>query len=229
MAARGRQQGDIATTSGRRMMGISKNNKQAVSHESVTQRSREALAVVPPVSWLATRGGHTRSKSKSRSMIHQYQVMAAYNRQVNRQFYAACAQLDDAARRQNRGAFFGSIHGTLNHLLLVDRLWLGGFTQNPVAFTSLDEELFGEFDELHRERQRTDDDIVAWAASLSDDWLSAPYGDRLTFPAWLAVTHFFNHQTHHRGQLSALLSQCGQDYGVTDLPWVEGMAKLAMA
>lgn len=162
-------------------------------------------------------------------MMQQYQLLAAYNRQVNLQFYAACAQLDDAARRQDRGAFFRSIHGTLNHLLLVDRLWLGGFTQNPVAFKSLDEELFADFDELRRERVRTDDAIVEWAESLTTDWLNAPYGDRLTFPAWLAVTHFFNHQAHHRGQLSALLSQCGQDYGVTDLPWVEGMAELAMA
>lgn len=160
-------------------------------------------------------------------MLQQYRVMAAYNQQVNRQFYAACGALSDAERKQDRGAFFVSIHGTLNHLLLVDRLWLGGFTGNSVAFGSLDEELYADFAELRAERERTDVDIVAWADALDMEELEAPYNERLTFPKWLAVTHFFNHQTHHRGQLSALLSQCGLDYGVTDIPWVAGMAALA--
>jgi len=160
-------------------------------------------------------------------MPQQYRLLAAYNQQVNRQFYAACASLSDAELKQGRGAFFSSIHGTLNHLLLVDRLWLGGFTGNTVAFGSLDEELYADFAELRAERKRTDADIVAWAATLETEGLEAPFNERLTIPKWLAVAHFFNHQTHHRGQLSALLSQCGLDYGVTDIPWVEGMAELA--
>lgn len=153
--------------------------------------------------------------------------MAAYNRQVNKQFYAACAGLDDAARKADRQAFFRSIHGTLNHLLLVDRLWMGGFTEDPVAFGTLDEELYSEFAELRAAREAMDDTIVTWADGLSQDWLDAPFNERLDFPRWLAVSHFFNHQTHHRGQLSALLSQCGADYGVTDIPWVPGMADVA--
>lgn len=160
-------------------------------------------------------------------MLQQYRVMAAYNRQVNRQFYAACASLTEAELKQDRRVFFTSIHGTLNHLLLVDRLWLGGFTDEPVAFGSLDEELYADFDELRAERERTDDDIVTWADTLTPAKLEAPMNNRLTFPMWLAVTHFFNHQTHHRGQVSALLGQCGLDYGVTDIPWVEGMAARA--
>ena len=162
-------------------------------------------------------------------MIQQYRVMAAYNRQVNQQFYDACAQLNDAQRKQDRQAFFSSIHGTLNHLLLVDRLWLGGFTDNPVAFSSLDAELYADFDELRAERELTDTDILGWTDTLTMEQLEAPFHERLNFPKWLAVTHFFNHQTHHRGQLSALLSQCGLDYGVTDVPWVPGMAALARA
>jgi uncharacterized damage-inducible protein DinB len=153
-------------------------------------------------------------------MRQQYRTLAAYNRQVNNQFYD---------RKRSRGAFFRSIHGTLNHLLLVDRLWLGGFTDNQVAFGSLDEELYADFDELTRERRRTDADIVAWADTLTQKRLDEPFNERLTFPTWLAVTHFFNHQTHHRGQLSTMLSQCGIDYGVTDLPWVDGIAAIASA
>jgi uncharacterized damage-inducible protein DinB len=153
--------------------------------------------------------------------------MAAYNRQVNRQIYAACESLSETELKQERGAFFKSIHGTLNHLLLVDRLWLGGFTGETVAFGSLDEELHANFAELCEGRERTDAEIIAWADTLTPSALAEPFNERLTFPRWLAVMHFFNHQTHHRGQLSALLSQCGLDYGVTDIPWVEGMAELA--
>lgn len=161
-------------------------------------------------------------------ILQQYRVMAAYNQRMNQQFYTACAELGDAQRKQDRSVFFNSIHGTLNHLLLVDRLWLGGFTDKPAAFGSLDEELYAGFDELRAERQLTDADILAWVETLTIDKLQAPFNERLGFPFWLTVTHFFNHQAHHRGQLSALLGQCGLDYGVTDMPWVEGIAALAI-
>jgi len=160
-------------------------------------------------------------------MLKQYRVMAAYNRQMNRQFYSACAKLSEAERKQDRHVFFSSIHGTLNHLLLVDRLWLGGFTDNPQAFAALNTELYADFDELRAERERTDADILTWVETLTVEKLEAPFDERLDFPMWLTVTHFFNHQTHHRGQLSALLGQSDLDYGVTDIPWVAGMAELA--
>jgi len=161
-------------------------------------------------------------------MLQQYRVLAAYNKQMNQQFYAACAKLEEAELFRDRQVFFRSIYGTLNHLLLVDRLWLGSFTNNPLAFSSLDDELYSEFTELSTERERTDDDIMAWVESLTPEQLEVPFNDNLAFPLWLAVTHFFNHQTHHRGQLSAMLSQCGHDYGVTDIPWVTGIAEIAM-
>ena len=160
-------------------------------------------------------------------MLQQYRVMAAYNQQMNKQFYAACATLGNEELRADRGAFFKSVLGTLNHLLLVDRLWLGGFRKSPVAYGSLDEELYSDFSELRTERERMDADIVTWADGLTMEQLGAPFNEHLSFPTWLTVTHFFNHQTHHRGQLSALLGQCGLDYGVTDIPWVDGMGKLA--
>ncbi len=157
-------------------------------------------------------------------MVQQFRTLAAYHRTMNRQFYAACAGLDEAELRKDRGAFFKSIFGTLNHMLLTDRLWFGGFTGNPVAFSSLDDELYANFEELRAERERTDAEIEAWVETLTTEALQEPFNESLRYPLWLTVTHFFNHQTHHRGQLSALLSQCGVDYGTTDLPWVEGIA-----
>lgn len=164
----------------------------------------------------------------------QARLMAAYNRWMNQRLYAVCAELSDAERRQDRGAFFGSIHGTLNHLLLTDNLWLSRFGERPFQVGSLDQELFADFAALRAERESTDRRIDAWAATLSEAALTAdleytslarPGTKRV--PLWIAATHFFNHQTHHRGQLTALLSQCGKDYGVTDVIGVPEMASFA--
>lgn len=150
--------------------------------------------------------------------------MAAYNQWMNDRLYAVCAEIDDAERRRDRGAFFKSIHGTLNHILLADRVWLGRFTGEPFRVDSLAQELCHDFDDLWRERKRTDEEILRWAGNLTDEVLSGTFRyTSFTRPAphrremWLVVAHFFNHQTHHRGQLTALLNQCGKDYGVTDL------------
>lgn len=154
----------------------------------------------------------------------QVQDLAAYNRWMNQRLYAVCSELTDAQRRQDRGAFFKSIHGTLNHLLLADRIWLGRFLDAPYPADRLDRELYADFAELRREREITDRDLVDWAATLTEATLagvlrytgvSSPVPRR--YELWLAVTHLFNHQTHHRGQLTVLLNQCGKDYGVTDL------------
>lgn len=156
-------------------------------------------------------------------------LMAAYNRAINERLYAACEKLPDDERRRDRRAFFRSIHGTLNHLLLTDRLWFGGFTGQPVRFSSLDEELCRNFDELCRERSITDANICEWAKTLTAAELAAPLksgSKEMSHPLWVFVAHFFNHQAHHRGQVSALLSQAGVDYGVTDLPWVPGVVEV---
>lgn len=154
-------------------------------------------------------------------------TMAAYNRWMNAKLYAVCADMTDAERRAQRGAFFGSIHGTLNHLLLADRVWMGRFTGEAYAVKSLDQELYSEFDALRRAREAEDARIEDWAATLTDERLEGT----LTYTTisnpgpresemWFTVAHFFNHQTHHRGQLTALLSQASKDYGVTDLMWL---------
>jgi uncharacterized damage-inducible protein DinB len=168
--------------------------------------------------------------------VGPYRAFARYNRWMNERLFALCATFSDDERKRDRGAFFRSIHGTLNHLLLTDRAWLWRFTRDaaltesrdaegrPIALTGrLDQEVYADFDLLRRERARTDAGIEAWVATLDGERLTAPIaysttrGERCEHPLWWAVTHFFNHQTHHRGQLTTLLCQLGHDPGVTDM------------
>jgi uncharacterized damage-inducible protein DinB len=154
----------------------------------------------------------------------QARLLAAYNAWMNDKLYGACASLSDEDRKRNRGAFFRSIHGTLNHLLLADSVWMGRFEGKPFAFRSLDQELHASFDELRARRSEMDARIDRWVNGLTEAALDA----KLEFTSaitkrthaptlWRVVLHFFNHQTHHRGQLTTLLSQAGVDYGSTDL------------
>ena len=153
-----------------------------------------------------------------------YRHMARYNRWMNERLMATCSELDDAGRKQNRGAPFGSIHGLWNHILLADNLWLSRFEGTIFTVSTLGDELFSDWDELKIERSRTDDSIDAYVAALTNEKLISPL--RYTsftnptpreLPLWVAVQHLFNHQTHHRGQITALMEQAGLDCGVTDL------------
>lgn len=153
--------------------------------------------------------------------------LAAYNQWMNERIYQVCAEIPDAERKADRGAFFKSIHGTLNHILLADRLWMARFTGGEFRVDSLDQELFADVEDLRRERAITDGDIVRWVNGLDDEMLAGELTytsmvnpEPRSFPMAKAVAHFFNHQTHHRGQLTTLLSQLGLDYGVTDLIWL---------
>jgi uncharacterized damage-inducible protein DinB len=150
--------------------------------------------------------------------------MAQYNRWMNERLYALCADLPDSVRKEDRQAPFHSMHGTLNHLMVGDRLWLGRFVRKPFVVASLDTELYTDFLELRAARQELDAEILAWAetldeALLAEDLMFTPVvsPERRVLPLWFAVQHFYNHQTHHRGQLTTLLSQAGVDIGVTDL------------
>ena len=159
--------------------------------------------------------------------VAYFQTMSRYNRWMNEKLFAACDAMPDELRRADKGAFFKSVHGTLNHILLCDRLWLRRFTHRPYSATSLDQELYADWSELKRERTATDDAIDAWLASLSDDVLQAPLTftslsvtQERTMPLWVLCAHLFNHQTHHREQLTTLMEQLGYDSGATDLPLV---------
>jgi uncharacterized damage-inducible protein DinB len=161
-------------------------------------------------------------------------TMARYNRWMNERLYALCASLGEEERRRDRGAFWKSIHGTLNHLCYADLAFLSRFTGDPGEVPPLGVELYASFAELLADRNAIDARLDAWAGSLTDAWLAAPHtytsrvdGRTRTAPAWVLVAHLFNHQTHHRGQLTTLLSQMGHDCGVTDLPFMPGVAVLS--
>lgn len=153
-----------------------------------------------------------------------FQTLALYNRWMNEKLYAVCGAMPDAMRKQDRGAPFKSISGTFNHLLLADRVWLGRFKNQPFQARSLDQQLYADFEELGDERKVTDEEISDWVSSLTDEVLRAPFSyttfvnpAQHTQPLWQCALHFFNHQTHHRGQLTVLIEQAGFDCGVTDL------------
>ncbi len=164
---------------------------------------------------------------------HAYFItMADYNRWMNTRLYAVCADMPAAELQRDRGAFFRSIHGTLNHILLADMLWLDRFYGRPPRrhFQALDEIVCAEFGELRQAREALDTEICDWIATLVPDWLAEPMTftslvspQPRSFPRWHALMHFFNHQTHHRGQVTTLISQAGYEPGVTDLLWLPGM------
>lgn len=153
-------------------------------------------------------------------------TMARYNAWQNRSLYTAADALDDVARKADRGAFFGSIHATLNHLLWGDRAWLARFraTEPPPGTLATSPTLIAEWEDLRAMRFAVDAEIAAWAATVGQDWLdgaltwhSGALGREMTRPRAVLVTHLFNHQTHHRGQAHALLTAAGGRPEVTDL------------
>jgi uncharacterized damage-inducible protein DinB len=157
-------------------------------------------------------------------MKTQFKMLAAYNEWVNRRLYDASALLPDGDYRADRGAFFGSLHGTLNHLLLGDRIWLHRFTGEGDEPAELDAILYDDFAALRAAREAEDARIIAYVDGLSDASLAGTVRYRTTrnprmIEQRLAslLTHFFNHQTHHRGQVHGLLSQTKIDPPSLDL------------
>jgi uncharacterized damage-inducible protein DinB len=161
--------------------------------------------------------------------VHYVQCMARYNRWQNENLYGAADTLSDAERRRDRGAFFGSIHATLNHLLWADRIWMSRLAGTPSPDGGIPESvaLHSDWDELKRERKAFDAVVVDWAdrldaASLASElaYYSGAIKREVHKPTWLLVTHMFNHQTHHRGQVHCMLTQAGGNPGDTDLPFL---------
>ena len=153
-------------------------------------------------------------------------TMAAYNAEMNRRLYGGAARLSDAERRQPRGAFWNSIHGTLSHLLWGDQQWMSRFDNWPRPDVAIKQsaDLIDDFATLSSAREKADSDISRWAAKVDDGWMaedmvwfSGAAGREMRAPKGLLVTHFFNHQTHQRGQVHAMLTAAGQETGDTDL------------
>jgi uncharacterized damage-inducible protein DinB len=156
--------------------------------------------------------------------MNHFPLLAAYNAWANERLYDAAARLSDADYRADRGAFFKSVHGTLNHLLVADRIWMRRFTGEGEAPTRLDAILFERLDELRAARRAEDERIVAYVGGLTDAQLEGLIRYRtITNPADFeqplasALIHFFNHQTHHRGQVHALLTALAGDAPSLDL------------
>jgi uncharacterized damage-inducible protein DinB len=162
-------------------------------------------------------------------------LMASYNAWINSKLYAAAGKLPAEDLALDRKAFFGSLLGTLNHLVVTDTMWLKRFTLHPANYreldpvrrlpqpTGLNQILFTDFDKLSRHRKTLDAVISGWANSVTDADLDhvlryantkGVVSDKRFFSL---VMHLFNHQTHHRGQATTLLSQAGVNVGVTDL------------
>lgn len=146
-------------------------------------------------------------------MKSRYQMFAAYNAWCNERLYDAAATVSDADYRADRGAFFKSLHGTLNHLLVGDRIWMKRFTGVGEQPPSLDAILFDDFAALRAARRSQDTLISRYIDRLSEADLTRSIRYRTVVnPQTIeqalapALDHFFNHQTHHRGQAHALLS-----------------------
>ena len=156
-------------------------------------------------------------------------TLARYNLWQNTNIYGAASTLADDQRREDRGAFFRSIHATLNHILWADQMWLTRFgAATAPAAKSIAEglEQFGDWSELVTAREKFDRLIEAWADQLGDEglagdltWYSGATGREMTRPRSITVVHVFNHQTHHRGQVHAMLTGFGVKPGPTDLPF----------
>ncbi len=148
---------------------------------------------------------------------------ARYNRLANERLYASCAELTDAARKQTRPAYFKSIHGTLNHIMVGDRIWLARFDGREVPSTGLDAILHDGFEDLRAARSEEDSRIETFAENVTDAFLASTIryenneGRMFDDPADILVSHFFNHQTHHRGQVHDMLCQTEVTPPVLDL------------
>ena len=155
------------------------------------------------------------------------QTMARYNAWQNRSLYAAADGLTHDERTLERGAFFGSIHKTLSHLMWGDQIWMSRFAdvEPPPGGIAESVNFHADWSDLRTARSKLDDVIMGWADTVSADWLdgdltwySGAAGRELTKPVAQLVIHFFNHQTHHRGQVHAMLTAAGAQPDDTDLP-----------
>ena len=157
-------------------------------------------------------------------MKAHYQAFARYNAWANRRLYAAAAELSDAEYRADRGAFFKSMHGTLNHLLTADHVWMHRFTGQGPSPERLDMIQHEPLAELRRAREAEDKRIVDYVDHLSGPELAGTIRyRRVSTPEEFeqalspALAHFFNHQTHHRGQAHSILCSFGRRGLVLDL------------
>jgi len=157
-------------------------------------------------------------------MKQHFMMFAAYNAWANQRIYDAAANLTEEELSRDTGAFFKSVMGTLNHILVADRIWMKRFTGEGDAPSQLDAVLYQNFEKLRAAREAEDARILAWIDSLSAQAVTGRFSymtvtDMRTISQRLApaLAHFFNHQTHHRGQVHMGLTVLGQPSVQLDL------------
>lgn len=168
-------------------------------------------------------------------MKKNFELLANYNQWMNKNLYQAASSLSSTQLSENKGAFFGSVLATLNHILVGDTIWLKRFANHPAAFLSLDyvrklqepaalsEVIYADFEALRHAREVLDDVIIQFSLEATNtdynhfleyqNTTGREFKDNFAY----LVQHFYNHQTHHRGQVTTLLNQAGVDCGVTDM------------
>lgn len=161
-------------------------------------------------------------------MLETFQMFAAYNRWANAQLYDAAASMTEEERQAATGAFFGSLHATLNHILAADRIWLKRFTGAGDAPNRLDAILYEDFAALRQARNAEDERIIDWISGLTEAEIAGtftytPVSSTQTVTQRLsgAVSHMFNHQTHHRGQCHMMLTSMGKPSLALDLVYFQ--------
>ena len=166
---------------------------------------------------------------------NHFEIMAQYNQRINSQLFSTAMELKYVELERNMGAFFDSVIGTLNHIFIGDIIWLSRFKdhsdkytallsleQNP-APNALNDILFTDINDLWKSRIELDETIIRWLSEAGESDFQKDFlyentkGLEFRKNFGEVVSHFFNHQTHHRGQVSTLLKQLGKDIGVTDL------------
>jgi len=168
-------------------------------------------------------------------LLKQFKLLASYNQLMNQRLYAAVATLPETKVKEDAGAFFKSLLGTLNHILVGDILWLQRFSNHSASQKSLEyflsietpstlnELIFTDFNDLSNERKKIDQLMINWIESLREKDLDATIYYKnmngINFEKNYAslINHLFLHQVHHRGQATTLLTQFGVDFGDTDL------------
>lgn len=157
------------------------------------------------------------------SILEHFQMLSEYNTLANKRLFERCYELSDTERKKDRKAFFRSIHGTLNHIMIGDRIWLSRFQGETVPSTGLDEILYDDFDELRDERQSMDQRLTDFIEDLEPEFLDQEItyinneGHQYDDPVHLLVPHLFNHQTHHRGQVHDMICRTDLDPPVLDM------------
>lgn len=169
---------------------------------------------------------------------HVY-LMADYNQWINQKIYEAVSPMAPEQLHEDKGAFFGSIFASLNHICVGDTLWLKRFSSALLRYeayapiselttpASLDAFLANNFNDLKDRRVLLDEALLEIASLITDEELLQPIsyqnskGVKANKTLFNLLMHLFNHQTHHRGQITTLLSQSGIDIGITDLVFIQ--------